>query len=79
MLGIRPEFVTLDAASPLRGRVAIDEYLGCARCLHLDTPLGRLIARVGPDEPGAPGTELGLRLDPAHVRLFEPGSGRRIA
>ena len=79
VLGIRPEFVTLDAASPLRGRVAIDEYLGCARCLHLDTPLGRLIARVGPDEPGAPGTELGLRLDPAHVRLFEPGSGRRIA
>jgi len=51
VLGIRPEFVALDPASPLRGRVAIDEYLGAARCLHLDTALGRLVARVGPDEP----------------------------
>ncbi len=79
VLGIRPEHVALDPASPLRGHVAIDEYLGSSRCLHLDTPLGRLIARVGPDEPGARGAELGLRLDPAHVRLFEPVTGRCLA
>src|SRR6185436_19391062 len=42
VLGIRPEHVALDPTSALRGRIAIDEYLGSARCLHLDTPVGRL-------------------------------------
>jgi len=78
-LGIRPEFVALDPTSPLRGRIQVDEYLGSARCLHVDTPLGRLIARVGPDEPSTRGAEVGLRLDPARLRLFDPESGRRLA
>ena len=78
-LGIRPEFVALDSASALRGRIEVDEYLGSARCLHVDTPLGRLIARVEPDEPCTRGTEVGLRLDPGHVLLFDSGSGRRLA
>jgi len=78
-LGIRPEFLTLDPAGPLRGRVAVDEYLGSSRCLHVDTAVGRLVARVAPDAPGARGEELALRLDPAHVRLFDTGSGKRLA
>ena len=77
-LGIRPEFVALDPTSGLRGRIAVDEYLGSARCLHVDTPVGRWIARVGPDEPSTRGAEVGLRLDPALVRLFDPESGRRL-
>jgi multiple sugar transport system ATP-binding protein len=81
-LGVRPEHVRLDPASPLRGRVVFDEYLGATRCLHLDTPLGRLIARVASDALGtasARGAELGLALDPAHVRLFDPVTGTRLA
>jgi multiple sugar transport system ATP-binding protein len=78
-LGIRPEFLALDPAGALRGRVAVDEYLGSSRCLHVDTQAGRLVARVAPEAPGARGEELGLRLDPAHVRLFDTGSGKRIA
>jgi ABC-type sugar transport system ATPase subunit len=78
-LGIRPEFVALDPASPLVGRIAAEEYLGSARCLHLDTPVGRLVARVPADEPGTRGAEVGLRLDPAHALYFEPASGRRLA
>jgi multiple sugar transport system ATP-binding protein len=82
-LGIRPEHVALDPASALRGDVAFDEYLGATRCLHVDTPLGRLIARVGSDAPGARdcgrGAEVGLALDPAHLRLFDPRSGARLA
>ena len=78
-LGIRPEFVTLDSASALRGRVTVDEYLGSSRCLHVQSPLGLLVARVEPDEPATLGAEVGLRLDPAHVRLFHSESGKRLA
>jgi len=78
-LGVRPEFVALDAASPLRGRLAVDEYLGASRCLHVDTPVGRLIARVEPDLELGRGAEVGLRFDPAHVRWFDTRSGRRLA
>jgi multiple sugar transport system ATP-binding protein len=78
-LGIRPESLVLDPSSPLRGQIVVDEYLGSSRCLHVATSVGRLIARVGPDAPGARGSEVGLRLDPAHVRLFDSDSGRRLA
>jgi len=78
-LGIRPEFVSLDAASSLRGVVAVDEYLGASRCLHVDTSVGRLIARVEPDLALGRGSEVGLRFDPAHVRWFDTQSGRRLA
>lgn len=78
-LGVRPESLALDPSSPLRGRIVVDEYLGSSRCLHVETPVGRLVARVGPDEPGTRGTEVGLRLDPACVRLFDSDSGRRLA
>jgi multiple sugar transport system ATP-binding protein len=78
-LGIRPEFVTLDPASALRGRVVNDEYLGATRCLHVETAAGRLVARVAPDAGAARGAELGLRLDPAHVRVFHRGTGARLS
>ena len=78
-IGIRPEAVALDGASALRGRVTVDEYLGSSRCLHVDTPLGRIVARVAPDAPGARGEEVGLALDPAALRAFDGTSGRLLA
>ena len=78
-LGVRPEFVVLDSTSSLRGVVAVDEYLGASRCLHVDTPVGRLIARVEPDHELGRGAEVGLCFDPAHVRWFDSASGRRFA
>jgi multiple sugar transport system ATP-binding protein len=78
-LGIRPEAVALDGGSALRGRVAVDEYLGSSRCLHIDTPLGRIVARVAPEAHGARGDEVGLTLDPAHLLAFDGASGRLLA
>jgi len=78
-LGIRPEALALDAASPLRGRIVVDEYLGSSRCLHVDTPLGRLVARVAPDAPGTRGEEVGLKLTPGELRAFDATSGRLLA
>ena len=79
VLGIRPEFVRLDPAGALRGRVAVDEYLGASRCLHVDTGAGRVIARCAPDAAASAGSEVALALEPERVLLFEPGSGRRLA
>jgi len=76
VLGLRPEFLRLDPRATLRGRVRVDEYLGASRCLHLDTPLGPWIVRCGPDQPE--GDEVGLALDPAHLRLFDPTTGARL-
>jgi multiple sugar transport system ATP-binding protein len=77
-LGVRPEFVRFDPHGPVRGRVVIDEYLGSARCVHVDTPLGRLIARAGRSEARDAGEEVGLAFDPEHVRLFDPETGGRL-
>ncbi len=78
VLGIRPEFLRPDPESPLRGRVVVDEYLGADRCLHLSGPAGRLVVRVPPDGPRALGAEVGVRLDPARVRLYAPDTGLRM-
>lgn len=77
-LGVRPEFVRLDPRGPLRGEVVLSEYLGSARCLHVQTACGPLVARVGPDDHAAAGATVALAFDAAHVRLFDPAGGARL-
>jgi multiple sugar transport system ATP-binding protein len=77
-LGFRPESLSLDPRSPLRGRLEFDEYLGVARCLHFTTPVGTLIARVAPDVRLARGIEVGLAIDVARLSWFDE-SGKRLA
>ncbi len=79
LLGVRPEHLRPDPAGPLRAKVRIDEYLGAWRNLHLETPIGPLIARDSAGPSPSTGEELGLTLDPAHARLFDPTSGLRLA
>jgi len=79
VLGIRPEFVELDPRGVVHGRVEVDEYLGSSRCLHVETPLGRIVARADPDGAVTRGSEVRLRFDARHLRLFEARSGRRVA
>ncbi|MCK6446418.1 MAG: ABC transporter ATP-binding protein [Planctomycetes bacterium] len=84
ILGVRAEFVraarpTATAHGAWRGRVIVDEYLGSSRSLHVDTPLGRIVARGDANAPSALGEEVALEFDGAHVRLFDPTSGRRSA
>ena len=78
-LGVRPEFVRLADGGALRGEVALDEYLGSSRCVHVKTASGTLVARVGPDERTSVGTHVGLDFDPRHVRLFDSATGARLA
>jgi multiple sugar transport system ATP-binding protein len=78
-LGIRPESVELDGEGPLRGEVLADEYLGSARCIHVATAAGTIVARTAAGEPARIGASVGLALDPARIRLFDAATGRRLA
>jgi multiple sugar transport system ATP-binding protein len=78
-LGFRPEHARLDARGSVRGRVAFTELLGPSSCVHVDTGFGRVVARAAPDVACARGEEVGLALDAAHLCLFDPDSGRRLA
>jgi multiple sugar transport system ATP-binding protein len=81
-LGVRPEFVRLaapGASGALHGEVALSEYLGASRGVHVQTACGMLVARVEPDAAVATGSAVSLAFDAEHVRLFDPAGGGRLA
>ena len=83
-VGMRPEHLRPaigEAAAPVEGRVLLVEELGASRLVHMDTPLGRLIANV-PVEAGEihMADDRGrFTIDPAHVHLFDVDTGRALA
>jgi ABC-type sugar transport system ATPase subunit len=70
-LGIRSEYVHVDASGSLGARVITDEYVGSFRNLHVDSELGRLVLRSGPNESYQRGAAVRLRLEPERVVVFE--------
>ncbi len=74
-LGVRPEFVRVDPAGAIAGRVAMDEYLGSVRMIHVDTERGRIVMRSS--EKRAAGESVRLSFDEGHVRRFD-ASGRAV-
>jgi multiple sugar transport system ATP-binding protein len=78
-LGVRPEFIRpekSDGGESIAGWVVANEYLGASRCLHVDSPFGRLIARVSPEEEASESIE--VTFDPEHIQMFDPDTGARI-
>jgi multiple sugar transport system ATP-binding protein len=84
--GFRPEDAVLsspDAEGALRGVVEITELLGPEILAHLRlegaaaerNAGGRVLVRLDPDSRVAPGDQVGLQLDFARVRLFDPATG----
>ena len=82
ILGIRPEFLRPDPSGPLPATVVVDELLGRHRNLHLDTPFGRMIMRLGGESAESPayrpGERLGVALDQDNLRFFDRDTGSRI-
>jgi ABC-type sugar transport system ATPase subunit len=81
LLGVRSEHLhpaPVEGAA-LTGRVLADEYFGAWRDLHVETACGRLVCRAPTTVRHAPGETVGLAIDPARARLFDPVSGKRIA
>ena len=76
--GIRPEHIRLDDAAPFRGRVIATEYLGTTQIVLLDTPNGKVKARVASADTVRIGQSTGLSFDPRTVTLFDAASGAAL-
>ena len=77
-LGVRPEHVSLDDASSLRGRVFGAEYLGTTQIVTIETPHGRVKARLPSSAAARIGDVVGLNLDHDRLSLFDATSGRAL-
>jgi sn-glycerol 3-phosphate transport system ATP-binding protein len=82
VLGLRPEHLTplADECAGLPLEVALVEMLGADTVVHGQIPSSRapLTTRVHGTSPLAPGDRVRLVIEPRHLHLFEPVSGRRI-
>jgi len=78
VLGVRPEHLQPHPRGGLRARVEVVEPVGSEAYLHLDFAGRSLVARLAPQDLPAPGAELDLRADPAHLHFFDPDSGARL-
>ena len=77
-LGVRPEHVSLDDASSLRGRVFGVEYLGTTQIVTIETPHGRVKARLPSSTAARIGDIVGLNLDHDRLSVFDATSGRAL-
>ncbi len=77
-LGVRPEHVSLDDASPLRGRVFGVEYLGTTQIVTIATSHGQVKARLSSSTTARIGETVGLGLDHDRISVFNAASGRAL-
>jgi multiple sugar transport system ATP-binding protein len=77
-LGVRPEHISFDDRSSLRGAVYGSEYLGTTQIVTIDTDFGKIKARTKSTGDVPAGTNVGLRFMSDRLSLFDRGSGRAI-
>ncbi|MEM7422140.1 MAG: ABC transporter ATP-binding protein, partial [Pseudomonadota bacterium] len=75
-LGVRPEHVRLDDASPYKGDVIATEYLGTTQIVSLETANGPVKARVASTERIDAGDRVGLAFDARTLSVFQAETGR---
>lgn len=79
VLGVRPEHVSLDEDSRLRGRVLCVEFAGPSDLVTVETNHGVVRARVPAGTAiAAPGQTVGLCLASEQISLFVRASGRLV-
>ena len=77
-LGVRPEHVSFDDGSPLRGSVYGSEYLGTTQIVTVNTPFGQVKARTKSTGEVKAGSNVGLRFAADRLSLFDKDSGRAV-
>ncbi len=78
VLGVRPEHVRLDDASPYRGRILATEYLGTSQIVTLSAPNGQIKARIPSARSVRTGDTVGLTFTAFTLALFDKASGRAL-
>ncbi|MBD9367927.1 sn-glycerol-3-phosphate ABC transporter ATP-binding protein UgpC [Xanthomonas sp. XNM01] len=80
-LGVRPEHLlpTGEGDPGLDARVDVVEAVGSEAFLHLDAAGRALVSRLPPQALPAAGERVRLRVDPAHLHVFDPQNGERLA
>ncbi|MQY17146.1 ABC transporter ATP-binding protein [Nocardia macrotermitis] len=77
--GVRPEHLLLDAdATDIRGTVTMVENLGSEELVHFSIGELSLCARVARPAGVAVGAQIGARVAPDRIHLFDPESGLRL-
>ncbi|GAA5061668.1 ABC transporter ATP-binding protein [Nocardia callitridis] len=78
--GVRPEQLRLDPASvQIRGKATMVENLGSEELIHFSTGEHMLCARA-PRPAGVNADDaIALRVDPAHIHLFDTATGLRMS
>ena len=78
MLGVRPEHIRLDDASPLRGAVFGAEYLGTTQVVTINAEHGQIKARLPAADRVTTGETVGLAFAADRLSLFDAASGRAV-
>jgi len=79
LLGIRPEHVRLDAEAGPPGRIEAVEYLGTTQIITIETPSGRLRARLPSTTEVHTGQQVRLSFRTDRISLFDGATGRALA
>jgi len=80
VLGVRAEHLRLSAEGPLPMTVELIEHLGSQTFLYGQVGQGQhLTVAADPDNPPQMGETVRLTLDAAHLHLFHPQTGERLA
>ncbi len=77
-LGVRPEHISFDDRSALRGSVYGSEYLGTTQIVTVNTDFGQIKARTKSTGDVKPGANVGLRFMSDRLSLFDQENGRAI-
>jgi multiple sugar transport system ATP-binding protein len=73
ILGLRPQYLSLQAEGQLRGKVALTERLGAETVVEITTADGKsLVAAIAQDAVFPIGQEVALRFDAEKAHLFQP-------
>ncbi len=81
LTGIRPEHLTPTPNGPITGRLHAIEYQGAEMLLDVicEGDITLRATATGDWQPPAPGSEIRLACDPAHLHVFDATSGKRRA
>ena len=78
VLGVRPEHIRFSDTAAIKGRVFGAEYLGTTQIVTVDTPYGRVAARLPSSLHVGIGEAVGLNFRAERLALFDATSGSAI-